>query len=555
MGGEKKKRDKEAIFVILSSITFLLLASFLFIVNLGTFVSADVNVSIEGTGNFTILGNGTNHSGLIGAILFNTTFQNGTDINISGTGQTAVNVTWYFNGSSDGSNIPALVTQNSSQCACAQADCTGAANANATYACWAYITINSSHDGQWNITAAIHNGTANVINATAGGNLVWFDSTAPPVTTANVASLTSGNNQSGRVTLNVSITDVSTGVLFVYFNVTNSSGAYNTTITATNSTPSVWNATIDTSIYLDGLYNITVWAFDYANNSNGSEVMRSLYFDNTVPQINSTNISSPLTGKNQSGVLVLNVSIIDLTTSISGVFFNITNNTGGQNYTVSATTNSANVQWSASVDTSIFVDGTYNITVWANDSAGNLNNSALVNTIVFDNTAPTATFSCTSTSVTQGDVVTCTCNEADATSTVETKTVTTPSTSNTGQHTETCTITDYAGNSYAPTFLFTVEGASSGGSSSSSGGGSSTTPSTTPTTPSLQPEDEEEETIVEKIIDTIKGTEGETGEATGERSNTLLIVVVVVVLIIIIVAIVYFIRRNRVSNIGSKKRR
>jgi len=198
--------------------------------------------------------------------------------------------------------------------------------------------------------------------------------------------------------------------------------------------------------------------------------------DTTVPEVQEANFSSPVTSGNYSGTLVLNVSIID-NGVLDTVFFNITNSSGQQNATSTASNPSGNV-WNASIDTSGFPDGVYNITVFANDTYNNLNNSARVHSLKFDNTNPSPTASCSPSSVSTGATFPCSCSASDATSDVQTTSSSSTSPENTGTpatagtFTYTCSATDYAGNTASSTASYTVT--SGGGTSSSSGGGATT---------------------------------------------------------------------------------
>jgi len=101
-------------------------------------------------------------------------------------------------------------------------------------------------------------------------------------------------------------------------------------------------------------------------------------------------------------------------------------------------------------------DGKYNITIYANDTLNNLNTTERIQ-ITIDNTAPTATFSCSPSTVTVGDVVTCSCTGSDATSGVLSTTYTaTPSTISDGTFTQTCSVIDYAGNTGSASTTYTV---------------------------------------------------------------------------------------------------
>lgn len=217
-----------------------------------------------------------------------------------------------------------------------------------------------------------------------------------------------------------------------------------------------FNATASTP----GSYNLTV----ATTNSTGTETtnISITINDTTAPEVQEANISSPLSNSNNSGSIILNASVID-NVGVQAVIFNVTNSSGVQNATYTATNPSGNL-WNATLNTSNFPDGTYNITVYANDSTGNLNNSAIVYNIIFDNTNPTISFSCSLSSVTIGSTVTCSCSGTDATSGVATTSYTAnPSTSSTGTFSTSCTVTDYTGNSISSSVSYTVTSSRGGG--------------------------------------------------------------------------------------------
>jgi len=116
-------------------------------------------------------------------------------------------------------------------------------------------------------------------------------------------------------------------------------------------------------------------------------------------------------------------------------------------------------------------DGTYYYNVTANDSATN-SNSTTTRIIILDTTNPSvSSFSCTPSSGVQGFSISCSCSGTDATSSVETTSYTaSPSTTAVGSFTETCTVTDYAGNSVSDTTSYTVSSGSSGSSSGNTWG-------------------------------------------------------------------------------------
>ncbi|MBT3405527.1 hypothetical protein HN832_05085 [archaeon] len=213
-----------------------------------------------------------------------------------------------------------------------------------------------------------------------------------------------------------------------------------------------------------GLYNITVTSL----NTTGTSATNIAVTVNDTNSPSEINFTSPITYGNYSGTLILNITLIDDGT-MDLVFFNVTNSTGGQNATYTASNPSGNY-WNASLLTTDFVDGTYNITVWSNDSAGNANNTVVASNLTFDNTNPTVTFSCSPTSVRRGTATTCTCTPADGGSGVNaalTSLTASPSTTSVGAFTTTCTYADLAGNTGSTTASYTVT--SEGGISSGSG--------------------------------------------------------------------------------------
>ena len=320
--------------------------------------------------------NGTNFTT---TLFFNATFVNGSDINVTTQtpGMTDINVSFYR---VDGTTVTLI--GNSSICTIS-----AVASVERNVTCSGNITITSSIDGLYNISARLFNNTnGNVLNSSlVNTTRIRFDSTSPAVNATNFTALVNGQNKSSTLSLNVSISDQGIGIQTVYFNITNSSGGQNLSITA-NNFGVYWNATITTSQFPDGVYNVTVYVNDTLNNLNNSARVFSLRFDNTVPNVGASNFTALVDGQNKSSTLSLNVSLSDITTSIDAVYFNITNSTGGQNLSITA--NNFGVNWNATITTSQFPDGVYNITVFVNDTAGNLNSSARVFSIRLDNTVP-----------------------------------------------------------------------------------------------------------------------------------------------------------------------
>jgi hypothetical protein len=130
-------------------------------------------------------------------------------------------------------------------------------------------------------------------------------------------------------------------------------------------------------------HNITFTCDDMYGNSNTTD---AVYFtmDLTAPEIN---LTSPATSVMMNGTII-NFTIYD----ISNVSAFIWNN-GGANTTVSFT--GLNATEYASIDTTGWTEGNYTITVWANDTVGNMqdkfnafgsNDTTII--VIIDDTAP-----------------------------------------------------------------------------------------------------------------------------------------------------------------------
>jgi len=157
--------------------------------------------------------------------------------------------------------------------------------------------------------------------------------------------------------------------------------------------------------------------------------------------------------------------------SSNGGVIDSSNNTG-RKFTASNLTNKET--WIASIITTDFFEGYYNISIQANDSIGHISNSVVTNFII-DNTHPNITFDCDDFSVDKGVEINCECNGTDSLSGVESIDFDEhPSTSSAGDgKITTCTITDRAGNSVSQNFTYDVNEDDSGGDSGSDDGGDS----------------------------------------------------------------------------------
>ncbi len=244
--------------------------------------------------------------------------------------------------------------------------------------------------------------TADIYDDVDAGN--WFNFTAQ------------NNYELINVSINMSTTGSDIGANITLLNITfpdsftvNASSNYTTVDTASNLSidGNVWtwfNGTFDPStggMMLNGSgfndtfsfnvsastygwYNIT---FEFYNISGlaATSVYQTWVNDTTVPAVTLIN---PVSGYNYSGNFTLNATITDAT--ITGVVvFNLTDYYSGiENASYNASQHASSGNWNVTLDTMGLSEGQFNITVIANDSQNNLNDSEMASNIIFDNTVP-----------------------------------------------------------------------------------------------------------------------------------------------------------------------
>ncbi|MCK9595614.1 hypothetical protein M0R19_00285 [Candidatus Pacearchaeota archaeon] len=205
---------------------------------------------------------------------------------------------------------------------------------------------------------------------------------------------------------------------------------------------------------------------------------------------------------NVSGSWSINVSAYDngnlsgVGDDVTGVNVSFFNTTHGIVYSY-ALANASGNDWTIAIDTSQISDGTYNVSFIVNDSNGNINRTANMS-IKVDNSAPTGTMVCTpADDVFIGGTVSCTCTVTDSfvgINTSRTAYNASPTTTDSGDITQTCYFSDLAGNEGTATDSYTIWGTTSSGSGSS-GGSSSTTFAYTATIPKTSQEFSQIQTI------------------------------------------------------------
>lgn len=206
------------------------------------------------------------------------------------------------------------------------------------------------------------------------------------LSSVNVNSPTTGQNVDGTITLNAT-TDIA--AVNVTFRWQDSSGSFvlNTTIYNDTASDTVFeNTSFDTTLLSDGIYNLTVNATNLTGSTVANNSITGITVDNTPPVVSS--ISNPITGSNLStGTQVFNATVSDTTLSVDVVLFNITN--GSSSVVLTASNPSGNF-WNSSVDLGSLDEEQHTVTVLANDSLGNLNNTEST-AFTVDRTAPTVT--------------------------------------------------------------------------------------------------------------------------------------------------------------------
>lgn len=326
----------------------------------------------------------------------------------------------------------------------------------------------------WLVSAAIGDGLK-IITPTSGTNFTSITGIIFNVTYGNATDIIDPSN--ATFYLNISGTWQPIGN-------TSISGGCARGATIGSCSANLTNTTIP-----DGIYSLNATIY---NGSSSVSIIQTenlstnIIIDSSPPQVYEANFTKPLSGTNHSAVngnLVINVSIVDPGVGIQAVFFNITN-TSSQNASYTASREGTSDNFVYSLNTTFFFDGTYNITVYANDTFGQLNDTGSVLNINFDNTNPSASASCSSTDIDVGDAFPCTCSGTDTLSYVNSSVgsssspdgVGTPG--NSGSFTFTCVSYDSAGNSATATKSYIVSESSFAGSSgSSSSSGSSKSPS------------------------------------------------------------------------------
>ncbi len=176
---------------------------------------------------------------------------------------------------------------------------------------------------------------------------------------------TPGNetNISGAKTINISSPDSDLDTIIIYVD----------SVQVQSCPTSPCEYSWDTTGYSDGLHNFTATANDTVGNINSSLSVRTVTVDNTPPDIIPI---TPAEGEILKGTIDVNAVWSDDATQVGVSRFRWMNTTDTGTW--------ANLN--GTLDTTLLSDGSYNINFWANDSAGNINQTNV--SITVDNTLP-----------------------------------------------------------------------------------------------------------------------------------------------------------------------
>ena len=252
-----------------------------------------------------------------------------------------------------------------------------------------WISGHETESGVWNgslNTADVPDGSyyVSVRSTDLAGNqkvlmnvtLVVFDNEGPSV---EILSPADGGSAGGVFELSASSEDAGVGVSRVEFVYGSDGTVPDTVIPASQNQDGSWSGVLNTLNLAEGAYRLVVESVDLLGQRNSDSVR--FFVDNTLPQVS---LTAPGEG-NYSGILKLSARADDGLSSVD-VDFGYSRSGGAVEWFNGI--ESRNGAWTGSLNTSELVDGKYNLSVRATDSAGNENVSMDVVEILSDNTLP-----------------------------------------------------------------------------------------------------------------------------------------------------------------------
>ncbi len=291
------------------------------------------------------------------------------------------------------------------------------------------------------------------------------------LTFVNNSNFTSG----ARVVFNATVIDGVTAISTVNLSFSNLTGDGGTAFnrTAANFSGN-WNVTFENIAqnFTDGRHRLFIMANDWVNHSNRTT---DFWFtvDTLVPNVSMVTGNGTKYSRNNASK-GYNVTVSDVN-YVTSVIFMVSNDSNPYNLTA----NNVSGTWNAFINASTLPEGAHNVTVFANDSAGNLNRIKL-GTFIVDRTPPTVSLSKASTSTstslvlsvsTSADSGTCTSSRGTVAGTGASQTVTDTNLNPDTTYSFDVTCADDQGNSGSLSQSFKTDGIGSGGTAGSSSGG------------------------------------------------------------------------------------
>jgi hypothetical protein len=232
-------------------------------------------------------------------------------------------------------------------------------------------------DGQYTLIARA---TDNVGNYTDANPItVKVDNTAP-VTTIDDP----GANVRGTLQLTGTATDGGSGVDSVEFQISPAgAGQWQTIGTDPNGTDG-WSASLDTTQFADGLYDLRTVATDVVGNVGMGAPLQNMRIDNTPPTVL---MHDP--GTNLRGTVSIAANAADTGSGVATVDFQVEVAGSGNWQTLGTVNPSGGISYQ--LDTTQLDDGLYDFRAYATDLAGNGAGSNVTANVRLDNTAPTTT--------------------------------------------------------------------------------------------------------------------------------------------------------------------
>jgi len=261
-------------------------------------------------------------------------------------------------------------------------------NTNTSVTSGASTTLNASslnnRTHTWYVNCSDAAGNSN----TSSTRTITIDQVAPSVTiTTPRLNDILGYNIYVYTDISDSLTDIDTANYYI-LNVSNSSHILaNGSLNSTSNWDAVWNS----SSYADAEWNVTfkVTANDTVGNS--YSVNNTFLLDNQNPSIQF--IAPPIEKMYYNSNYSMNVVIQDLTLNYTNYSILTTSLYNSTSYPSNTTSHS----WRDLINSSDLVDGTYNLTMFAQDAASN--NRTLSTLFVMDTTSPSVTLNYPSTSL------------------------------------------------------------------------------------------------------------------------------------------------------------